>query len=116
MRRMLDPKTIGGGGGGGNKYIHSVEIIYASTRLYFNLYNSISTSLTLDTLKTALLDKKIACSGYAYNSGKFKNVVAIYNRKGQIYVDQYYIEGTSSHYDAFIVDSTYKITDIVSPV
>ena len=103
-----------GGGGGGNKYIHSVEIIYGSTRLYFNLYNSIATTLTLDTLKTALLNKKITCNGYAYNSGKFKNVLTIYNRQGQIYVDQYYIEGTNYHYDAFIVDSTYKITDIVS--
>lgn len=111
MRRMLDPKEVGGG----NQYIHSVKIAYGSTQFYFNMYNSIDTPLTLDTLKTALLNKKITCNGYAYNSGKFKNVLAIYNRQGEIYVDQYYIEGNSAHYDAFILDSTYKITDIVSP-
>lgn len=115
---IFDPSsggTGGGGTGGGSKHFHSVEVSYGSTRFFFNISNSIDKPLTLSTLKTALSGKKILCNGYAYNSNRVNHVTLIYLKNGQIYADEYAIEGQTSHYDGFIVDSTYKINDIVVP-
>ena len=65
MRRMLDPKTIGGGGEDKKLYCHFIEI---STRdreqIYFNYISTDETKATEETIVSVLKDKKLICTGY----------------------------------------------------
>lgn len=67
MRRMLDPKTIGGGGGGAKIYCHCIELRNRNGDNYisFNFFSESKDKFTLNSLKDKLTGKKkIACSGY----------------------------------------------------
>ena len=68
MRRMLDPKTIGGGGGG-KIYRHCISISQNTTndklKAYLTYYTTSQTKFVITTLKNICPNgKTYECSGY----------------------------------------------------
>lgn len=72
MRRMLDPKEVGGGEDK-KLYCHFIDI---STRdgeqIYFNYISTDETKATKETIVSVLKDKKLICTGYVnvYDAAK----------------------------------------------
>lgn len=69
MRRMLDPKTIGGGGGGAKIYRHCISISENTTNdrlnAYLTYYTTSQKKFTAVTLRNICPNgKTYECSGY----------------------------------------------------
>ena len=88
MRRMLDPKTIGGGGGGGGElYCHCILI---NGRISTSYYNNSKTPFTFTTFRNILPNKKkISCSGVAKRNDQYYTAISRYAYSNSIVVDCY---------------------------
>ena len=72
MRRMLDPKEVGGGG---EQYCHFVEVAPKDGgEIYFNYYSTDKTKLTKETIVKAIEGKALICGGYVNVKGSAKTV------------------------------------------
>ena len=116
MRRMLDPKEAGGGG---NLYHHALRIKGSSREdIVFDIYNKQSEQFTFATLKTALIDTQVSCSGYRWQDSKMWHVSRLYlaNHNTDIHVDLYTIDGQTAPTNVGNVGASSVLTDLVSPV
>ena len=117
MRRMLDPKELGGGGG--NLYHHALRIKREGAEdIVFDIYNKQSEQLTFATLKTALIDTQVSCSGYRNQSGKMWHALRLYlaNHNTDIHVDLYTIDDKTAYSGVGNVGQPSVLTDLVSPI
>lgn len=108
----------GGGGGGGNLYHHALRIKGGSEDIVFDIYNKQSEQLTFATLKTALIDTQVSCSGYRSQSGNMYHALRLYlaNHNTDIHVDLYTIDGKTVQLDIGNVGGPSVLTDLVSQV
>ena len=111
-------KALGGGGeGGGNLYHHAIRIEWSTREdLVFDIYNKQSEQLTFATLKTALIDTQVSCSGYRLQDGKMWHALRLYLQNTDIRVDLYTIDGATASSSVGIVGGPAVLTDLVSPV
>ena len=107
----------GGGGGGGNLYHHALRFKNSREDIVFDIYNKQSEQLTFDTLKTALIDTQVSCSGYRWQESKMYHVSRLYlaNHNTDIHVDLYTIEGQTATTNVGNVGGA-DLTDLVSPI
>ena len=72
MRRMLDPKTLGGGGGAGKIYLHSITLATSECSLFINIYSTSNTKLTYKAFEQLVLHYgKINCNGFYKTSSMY---------------------------------------------
>ena len=112
-------KALGGGGGGGNLYHHAIRIKRESSQdIVFDIYNKQSEQLTFATLKTALIDSQVSCSGYRWQDGKMWHALRLYlaNHNTDIHVDLYTIDNTTASTSVGVVGGPAVLTDLVSLV
>ena len=68
MRRMLDPKELGGGGGGGNLYLHCITLneVNPDARIAVNFYSKNNEKInTIESLNKYLVGAHgVVCNGY----------------------------------------------------
>ena len=106
-----------GGGGGGNLYHHAIRIEWSAREdIVFDIYNKQSEQLTFATLKTALIDTQVSCSGYRLQDGKMWHALRLYLRNTDIRVDLYTIDGATASSSVGIVGGPAVLTDLVSLV
>lgn len=89
MRRMLDPKTIGGGGGGGEElYCHCITMKGPKGQISTNYYNHSKTQFNFTSFSQAITDhnKKISCSGVAINNNQSFVAIGRYELNNSIWV------------------------------
>ena len=104
-------------GGGGNLYHHAIRIEWSTREdIVFDIYNKQSEQLTFATLKTALIDTQVSCSGYRLQDGKMWHALRLYLRNTDIRVDLYTIDGATASSSVGIVGGPAVLTDLVSPV
>ena len=110
-------KELGKGGGGGNLYHHALRFKDNREDIVFDIYNKQSEQLTFDTLKTALIDTQVSCSGYRWQESKMWHVSRLYlaNHNTDIHVDLYTIEGQTATTNVANVGGM-DLTDLVSLV
>ena len=106
MRRMLDPKEVGGGGGDEKLYRHCVSFEKDSNRkggyITFNYYSKKKDKFTYDTFKEEFdQNKHVACSGYIEDGNNFFTTFYIQLELADIKV---------RYYDA--VNHMYAMTNI----
>ena len=122
MRRMLDPKELGGGGGGAKIYRHSIRISRndenEKVRAYFTYYTTSQTEFTLSTLKNIVPNSKTyECTGY-YEGQNGKG--PIIDLEGRIFFPLLRFRDIST--SSFLItgfeldDSNFLLTDDVSEV
>lgn len=76
MRRMLDPKEVGGSV---KQYYHSIEIgTNDSEQICFNYTSTDETKLTKETIASALIGKKLICTGYVEVNNAAKTIEYLY--------------------------------------
>ena len=96
MRRMLDPKTIGGGEAK-QLYRHHISLFYEDSTysnygyIYFDYDSTNEEQFTIDTLIIAMKGKAVICSGYLVISTK-RIANSITSIDNQIQVKVYSIE------------------------
>ena len=108
-----------GGGSGGNLYHHAIRIKRDSAQdIVFDIYNKQSEQLTFDTLKTALIDTQVSCSGYRWQDSKMWYALRLYlaNNNTDIHVDLYTINDQTASTSVGTVGGPAVLTDLVSPV
>ena len=120
MRRMLDPKEVGGGSE--SLYLHS---IYLSNRMsnaiMVQIYNHSSTQFTMDSFKQLLSNKRYPCSGAisTLKSGAKREYIPYYIQNfGKDSLACYSID-LANHNDLTVTTDTsndYKLTDDVFPI
>ena len=80
MRRMLDPKEVGGGGGGEKLYKHTINA-FSSTygNVCITLYNHSGAAINSDDkLKTAIIAiGDVSATGYFRNNQRIYNVYLV---------------------------------------
>ena len=106
-------------GGGGNLYHHALRIKGGSREdIVFDIYNKQSEQFTFATLKTALIDTQVSCSGYRWQDSKMWHVSRLYlaNHNTDIHVDLYTIDGQTAPTNVGNVGASSVLTDLVSPV
>ena len=82
MRRMLDPKTIGGGGGGGGDeklYRHCIYFNDGSNskggKITLDYYSKKKDRFTYETFKKEFSDNRhVACGGYIHDGDNYFTV------------------------------------------
>ena len=107
------------GGGGGNLYHHALRIKRDSSQdIVFDIYNKQSEQLTFATLKTALIDTQVSCSGYRRQDSKMWHALRLYlaNNNTDIHVDLYTINDKIVSTSVGNVGGPAVLTDLVSPV
>ena len=78
MRRMLDPKTIGGGGDE-KLYCHHMRVgPKDGGEIFFDYYSKNETKLTKETIISAIEGKALICQGYVKVDGSVKTPEYIY--------------------------------------
>ena len=112
MRRMLDPKTIGGGGSG-ELYCHCIIM---NGRISTNFYNNSSTPFNFNRFRQAITDnnKKISCSGVAKNNNKYYIAISRYEYNNFIWV--YYWDATDNSIQSEQFSTDTQFTDDVIKV
>ena len=114
MRRMLDPKEVGGGGGG-KLYCHCIKLTDGTTNaIVVNLFNYSELPFTIDSFKEKLGNKELPCSGIIQSfKGSTINVIPFFLcvSKGNLSC-----KGTSMQYGFRYLDiSTFVFKDDVMP-
>ena len=119
MRRMLDPKTLGGGGGegGGSLYLHALTFVFnrPDMRVYVNLYTKTSTPMTLPSHFTKYINgiTTLSCSGHKSEANGYSIVTHIEFEDGTPYA-YYYNNSTGS--GKYPLTSAFGVTDNVKEV
>ena len=90
MRRMLDPKELGGGGDE-KLYCHYISFVNDSNHkggyIVLNYYSKKKDKFTYDTFKKEFNDNKnVACSGYIHDGDNYFTPFYLMLSKGDIYV------------------------------
>lgn len=115
MRRMLDPKTIGGGSAA-KLYSHFISIKHVDPARGFCVFNFISSSdkqiKDIDELTSTIKNKKFACSGKLVYEGKLSVYFQISG--GDPITASSYDVATGAVSPSFIVKGNYKMSDSVS--
>ena len=76
MRRMLDPKEAGGSV---KQYYHFIEISTKDgEQICFNYTSTDETKLTKETIASALIGKKLICTGYVKVNNAAKTIESLY--------------------------------------
>ena len=91
MRRMLDPKEVGGGGGDEKLYCHFISFVNDNNRkggyITLNYYSKKKDKFTYNTLKKEFSgNKEVACSGYIHDGNNYFTVFYLFLSNGDIYV------------------------------
>lgn len=117
MRRMLDPKEIGGGDI--NLYRHCVRLIGKGINpidiISFNLYSTNSAKMEWEDLPT-YLKGRVACSGYVYDRAmsKYHFANSINIKYGPVYISS--VNDDWSEKIIEISASNYQVVDDVAKV
>lgn len=123
MRRMLDPKTIGGGGGGGAKiYRHCISLSQNTEKdklkAYLTYYTTSKTKIEITTLRNVCPNgTTYECSGY-YEGESGKGPI-INLEGGKSFPSLMYRKITTSDFtigSILLGGYTIKLTDEVSEV
>ena len=79
MRRMLDPKEVGGGGEDKKLYCHFIDIATKDgEQIYFSYTSTDETKLTKETIASAIKGKKLICTGYVKVKDVAKTLEYVY--------------------------------------
>ena len=121
MRRMLDPKELGGGGGtggeGGPLYLHALTFIFNSPdmRVYINIYTKTSTPMTLPSHFSKYIQgiTTLSCSGQKSETNGYSIITHIEVEDGTP-VAYYYNTSTGS--GSYPLTSAYSVQDQVQEV
>lgn len=100
----------------GKYYSHFISIINNTDAFYLTYQNTSEDKInTLDSLKTALRSKSLICTGYSgantiaqYISGDDPNFIIVWGT--------HFPRNSDSDFNSIGIDSTYTITDEVSPI
>lgn len=122
MRRMLDPKEIGGGGGNEKLYRHCISFKNDSNQkggyVIFDYYSKKQDKFTYDTFLEELSgDKHVACSGYINDGDNY--FTAFYLQQAtsgpftEIYVRYYDVV---KHMYSLTRINSFSVEDYVSEV
>ena len=77
MRRMLDPKEVGGGSV--KQYCHFIRFSpNDGGEICFNYTSTDETKLTKETIAPALIGKKLICTGYVKINDAAKTIQYVY--------------------------------------
>lgn len=114
MRRMIDPKTIGGGGGGGGSiqlYRHHIHLFYSDNynnygHIYLDYDSTNAEQFTADTLIIAMEGKPVICNGYLFMSRK-KITISITSTDNQLQTQLYDIEEKNPGLSNFNISKDY---------
>ena len=111
MRRMLDPKEVGGSV---QLYNHFVRVgPKDGGEIFFNYTSTDEIKLTKETILSAIADKSLICQGYVKveNSAKTPEYVYVFNNEFRVkWIDLTTLVGSTK-----AIDIEY-FTDKVSPV
>ena len=122
MRRMLDPKELGGGGGDEKLYCHCISFVSDNNSkggyIIFNYYSKKKDKFTYDTFKKEFdKNKHVACSGYIHDGDNFFTAFYIKLASDSPFADinvQYY-DSVKHLYDLHAIHY-YTFEDYVSEV
>lgn len=97
-------------------YSHFITISNNTDAFYFTYQNTSEDKInTLDSLKTALRNKSLLCTGYSgantiaqYISGDDPNLIIVWGT--------HFPRQSNSDFNSIAIDSNYTITDEVSPI
>ena len=113
MRRMLDPKTIGGGGGEGSiqLYRHHIILSYEDNYnnygyIYFDYDSTNEEQFTTDTLIIAMEGKSVICTGYLVITNN-KIVISITSIDNHLQVKIYNITENRPGISNFNISNDY---------
>ena len=110
MRRMLDPKTIGGS----EQYCHFIEIhSNDGGEIFFNYYSTDKTKLTKTTIVSAIKGKRLICNGYVKINGSAKTLEFIYVSGNDLATK--WVDLTDLTSSVKVIEISY-LSDIVFPV
>ena len=122
MRRMLDPKEVGGGGGDEKLYCHCISFEKDSNSkggyIRLNYYSKKKDKFTYDTFKDEFdRKKKVACSGYIHDGNNFFTPLYIKLESNGFSTDIYvrYLDPVRNMYDLIRINS-FNVEDNVSEV
>lgn len=113
MRRMLDPKEVGGGGDK-KLYCHFIDVgTRDGEQICFNYISTDETKATKETIVSILKDKKLICTGYVKINDTAKPIVYIKVLRTELSVK--WIDLTTLANSTKEIAVSY-ITDTVFPV
>ena len=112
MRRMLDPKEVGGSGI--TLYRHTICISTGDgSEACFDVYRKTDEKFTLTTFKKYIEDKHFACSGMVKHNNQWLPIDFVWGFMGSIYCEWLDLTtGTKNSESLYIV----KIQEHVLPV
>lgn len=112
MRRMLDPKEVGGGRI--TLYRHSIRIIGENrSEACFEVYSQTEEKFKVSTFKEYIRDKQFACSGMVKHNNQWLPIDLIWGFMGSIYCRWLDLTNGNANSESFII---VKIQDDVVPV
>lgn len=122
MRRMLDPKELGGGGGNEKLYRHCISIHNDSNQkggyIMLNYYSKKKDRFTYETFKKEFSkDRNVACSGYIHDGDNFFTAFYLQLSKSGPFTEIYvrYYDAIRHLYDLLRLNS-FIFEDNVSEV
>ena len=114
MRRMLDPKAVGGGG---KTYIHSISIPSSSYYIYFNIYSNSNTTLTLSTFEKLVSHYgDVICTGIYKTSTTYGISTIVKYDKSNKLNRLYYFDANDKYEKNTIISSDSSFSDRVSEI
>ena len=115
MRRMLDPKEVGGGGD--KPYIHSISISSSSYHIYINIYSNSNTQLTFSTFKELMSHYgNVICTGFYKTSTSYGIPTYVRYDKSNKLNRLYYFDTQDKFERNIIIGSDSSFSDIVSEI
>ena len=122
MRRMLDPKEVGGGGGDEKLYCHCISFRNDGTNkggyIMLNYYSKKKDKFTYATFKNEFSnDKHVACSGYIQNGDNYFTALYLQLAANGPYteINALYNDAVRNRYDLCALKS-FLFEDYISEV
>ena len=114
MRRMLDPKEIGGGGSTEKLYKHTIEAISDTYgKIYMTFYNYSNTAIdSPEKVKNAIASiGYLSATGYLKKDNLLYNVYFVYaNYVGRVIVIGWRSDTSTSNVETYATDIDYTFT------